>query len=109
MTEIVQLGELDNPNTSRLHCGVLAAQIRQFVGEVLTGDSAQCGGFSDALWPFENQAAVGLRTWSVDPRHGGDEPTGADRTRVFRVLYAEVGRWPSIDSLDSVPMQALQV
>ena len=40
MAQIVQLGELDNPNTPRLHCGVLAAEVRQFICEVLTGDGA---------------------------------------------------------------------
>ena len=90
MTEIIQLGELDDPNTPRLHGGVLAAEVRQFVCEVLTGDGAQCGRFSDALRPFENQAAISLRTWSKNSGHGRNWPARADGAGVVGIVGAEV-------------------
>jgi hypothetical protein len=55
MAQIVQLGEFDDPNSSRLHGCVFTAQIRQFVGEVLACDRPECRRFSDTLRPFENQ------------------------------------------------------
>lgn len=38
MAEIVQLGKFDDPNPPRLRGCAFAAEVRQFVGEVLAGD-----------------------------------------------------------------------
>jgi hypothetical protein len=43
VTEIVQLGEFDNPYSTGLHGSVFAAQVCQFIGEVLTGNGPQRG------------------------------------------------------------------
>ena len=59
--EVVQLGKLDDPNSSGLRGGVFTSQVGQFIGEILPGHGPQCGLFSDALRTFEDQAAIGLR------------------------------------------------
>ncbi len=109
MAEIVQLGELDDPYSTGLHSCVFAAQVRQFIGEVLTGNGPQRGRLSDALRPFENQAAIGLRPRSKDSRDGRDEPARADGASVVRIVGAEEGGQPSVQALNSIPMDALQV
>src|SRR4029077_3519653 len=101
--------EFNDPNAAGLHGSIFAAQVRQFVGEVLTRDRPQCGRFSDALRPFENQAAIGLHRWSENPCDSRDEPARTDGARVFRIVDAKIGRQPSIQALDSIPTKALQV
>ena len=79
--EVVQLGKLDDPNSSGLRGGVFTSQVGQFIGEILRGHGPQCGRFSDALRTFEDQAAIGLRPGSEDSRDGRDsqrEPTARE-------------------------------
>jgi hypothetical protein len=95
--------------TPGLHGGVFAAQLGQFIDQILPGYSAQCGRFSDALWPFQNQATIGLRPWSENPSDGRDQPARADGTRVFGVLGAEIGGQPSVHALGSIPAKIVQV
>src|SRR5664279_388760 len=53
--------------------GVFAAQVDQFIGEVLAGHCARCSRFSDSLRAFENQATFGLRPGQENPCDGRDE------------------------------------
>src|SRR5262249_29882095 len=61
VAQAIQLRELDNPNATRLHGGIFASEVCQFIGEELAGKCSQRSRFSDSLGPFENETAVRLR------------------------------------------------
>ena len=69
--------------------GVFAAQVDQFIGEVLAGHCARCSRFSDSLRAFENQATFGLRPGQENACDGRDELARSLGTRLFCVLRAK--------------------
>jgi hypothetical protein len=60
MAQAVQFRKLNDPHRARLHGSILAAQIREFIGEVLAREGPQRGRLPDTLRTFENQAAIRL-------------------------------------------------
>jgi len=74
VAQAVQLRQLDDPNAAGLHGSVFAAQICQFIREVLASNGPQRGRLSNALWPFEDEAAIGLSPGVENPSDGRDEP-----------------------------------
>jgi hypothetical protein len=60
MAQAIQLREFDYPNAACLHGGILASQVRQFIGEELSCKCPQRGRFSDSLRPFENETTIGF-------------------------------------------------
>lgn len=69
-------------------CRVFAPEIRQFIGEVLTGEPAQRPRFADALRPFEDQVAISFRAWLEDPGDCGNQPTRYDSSSIVELAWA---------------------
>src|SRR5215467_10644271 len=84
----LRLSNSDNSiiQTPQVCMGALASEVRQFVTEELAGERPQCGRFSDALRPFENETAIRFGSRPKDSRDRGDQPPGADRTYVLGIL-----------------------
>jgi hypothetical protein len=70
VVEIVQLGKLDNPNSASLHGCVFAAQICQFIGEVLAATVRNAVDFRMPCGPSRISEYVvgGLRRLAFAPR-----------------------------------------
>src|SRR5215471_10677589 len=109
VAEAIEFRQLDNPNSACLHRGVFAPQIRQFIGEVLVCQGPKCRGLANALRPFENQTAVCLRAWTENPSDRRNHPARSHGAGVLVVLSAQITRKPSIQPLDTIPLEPLQV
>src|SRR5690606_32295170 len=104
-----ELGNLDDPDALGLDRGILAAEVRQTVGEPGLGQGAQRAGFADTLRPFQDQRTVGLRARGVDPSYSRNQPAGTDGADVGRVGRTEIGGKPGVYARHAVPSQIVEI
>jgi hypothetical protein len=70
VTQAVQFRQFNDPDPAGLHGSILAAQVRQFVGEVFAGECPQRCRLTDPLRAFEDETAIRLRTGAEDASDG---------------------------------------
>src|SRR6516162_3400164 len=108
-----QLGGLDDPPPTQALDHLLAADVeRQVVREpiVAHGERGQHGRFVGALvFVFDNHHLVELAARPTYTTHSCHKHQRAHRVGVLRVLRTAVVDEPSVDALDAIPAQAVEI
>src|SRR5215813_4180216 len=108
-----QFSSLDYPSAAQALDHLLAADMeRQVVREpvVSHGERGQHGRFVSALvFVFDNHHLVELAARATYTTHRCDEHQRAHRVGVLSVLRTAVVDEPSVDALDAIPAQAVEI
>src|SRR5215831_16283657 len=108
-----QLGGLDDPPATQALDHLLAADMeRQVIREpiIAYGERGQHGRFVSALvFVFDNHHLVELAARATYTTHRCDEHQRAHRVGVLSVLRTAVVDEPSVDALDAIPAQAVEI